>query len=560
MIIALAQINATIGDFAGNIAKIRDAADRARRLSARLCLFPEQCIPGYPAQDLLERPQFIRGNLAALDDLTRAISGIAVVVGFAEPHERGVGKGLYNSAALIDDGRLVSVHRKSLLPTYDVFDEARYFDSAPAVTVAELDGIKLGVTICEDVWNDPDFWQRRLYPIDPGAELARQGAQIIINIAASPFTIYKRRLRREMLASFANHHQLPLLFVNLIGGNDDLVFDGASLALKADGTSVAVGAEFEEDLILIEHKELTASRRPLTRIIKPKTTIDFESATDDEDIAAALKALTLGTRDYAHKCGFTKGLLGLSGGIDSALVAAIGAVALGPENIEGWLMPSRYSSEASVADALELARNLGIAHRIVPINDIHDAFLKTIEPHLGSDLGLTEENIQARIRGTLLMAQSNHSGCLLLTTGNKSEFATGYCTLYGDMAGGLAVLSDVPKTMVYRLARLINQKQKVIPQAIMDKAPSAELRPNQKDSDSLPPYDQLDPLLEDHIVNGMDGDALVAAGWDAAMVERVLTMVRRTEYKRRQAPPGIKITTKSFGFGRRMPLSARWMP
>lgn len=545
MKIALAQINTIVGDFAGNVRLIVETAHRARDLGAELCLFPEQCIPGYPAHDLLERTRFIDQNLAALDQVVHSVHGTGMVVGYTERHNSSFGKGIYNSAALIRDGRIISNHRKSLLPTYDVFDESRYFDASPSVQIADYEGMKLGITICEDVWNDPDFWKHRLYGNDPGAELVNSGAEIIINIGASPFTITKRHLRRKMLREFAIHHHTPLIFVNSIGGNDDLIFDGSSVAFGSDGTLWAQGREFAEDLVIVDTN--TGSGRI--------------SSFENDDDAAALEALVLGTRDYAMKCGFTKALVGLSGGIDSALVAVIGARALGHENVEALLMPSRYSSAGSVKDAEELALNLGIKYHIIGIHENLNRYLEDLKPVLGDGyLGVTEENLQARIRGNLLMAFSNYRGNLLLTTGNKSEMATGYCTLYGDMAGGLGVISDVPKTMVYRLCRLINHDKEIIPQAIIDKPPSAELRPGQKDSDILPPYDLLDKILENHIVDGSDYPALLAKGFDGKTVDSLLAAVRASEYKRRQAPPGLKITTKAFGFGRRMPLAQRWRP
>lgn len=545
MKIALAQINTTIGDFDGNVDKILEFANRARESGAELCVFPEQCIPGYPAHDLLERPRFIDHNLRALEKITTEVRGIAVIVGFAERYDAEWGKGLYNSAALIDDGQVVSIHRKSLLPTYDVFDERRYFDPSHEVRVCNFRGVRLGITICEDIWNDPDFWTRRLYPVDPAAELVNMGVDMIINIAASPFTIEKRHLRRDMLKAAAVDHGVALLYVNSVGGNDDLVFEGVSQAYSSDGKLLARGKEFEEDLVLLDTVTCEGDLR----------------AGQPDDEVAALNALILGTRDYAQKCNFKSGLLGLSGGIDSALVAAIGAVALGAENLEVVLMPSRYSSQGSIDDSLELARNLGLKHRTIPIDDLFSEYLDTLEPVFqGLANDTTEENIQARIRGNILMALSNKFGHLILTTGNKSELATGYCTLYGDMAGGLAVISDVPKKMVYRLCEVINRNGEIIPRSIIEKPPSAELSENQTDQDSLPAYDLLDAILEQHIVHGSDHPAIVSQGFDPDLVDQVLSLVRRNEYKRRQAPPGIKLTSKAFGFGRRIPIAQKWNP
>lgn len=544
MKIALAQVNPTVGDFEGNVNRILYYADQARQIGAELCIFPEQCIPGYPSHDLLERSRFIEQNMNALDDVAARVKGIAVVVGFAEKSRSEWGKGLYNSAALLKDGKVDFIQRKSLLPTYDVFDETRYFDPADQVKVVDLNGKRLGLTICEDVWNDPDFWQHRLYKQDPGRLLVEQGAEIIINIAASPFTLPKRSLRCDMLKAFAVHHKVPLFFVNMIGGNDELVFDGASQVIGPDGSQWGRGKEFQEDLLLVDTDH-------------PAVSTMSEISSNDE---ATLEALTLGTRDYARKCGFDKALLGLSGGVDSALVAVIGARAFGCENIEAWLMPSQYSSESSVSDGIELAENLGIDYYILKIDELLERYLHALKPILGVNLGVTEENLQARIRGNLLMAKSNHSGRLLLTTGNKSEMATGYCTLYGDMVGGLAVISDVPKTMVYRLCDVVNGQNEIIPRKIIEKPPSAELKPGQLDSDSLPPYPLLDQVIEGHIVNGKDYTELLLEGFNAELVSKVLHLVRINEYKRRQAPPGLKITSKAFGFGRRIPLAQRWRP
>jgi len=548
MKIALAQINPTIGDFEGNVRLILDAARRAQERGADLCLTPEQGICGYPAHDLLQRRRFVDQNLEALDRVVQEAPNIGLVVGFAERSDSRWGKGLFNSAALVFQGRILSIHRKSLLPTYDVFDESRYFDPAPSVQVAEFQGIKLGIAICEDLWNDPEFWERRLYDRDPAGELVAAGAELILSIAASPFTIAKRRLRREMLKAAALHHRTPILFCNMVGGNDELVFDGASMAVSSDGSIVAAAREFEEDLVMVDTKALTAGSTPLR--------LD-----DGSDAEAGLNALVLGTRDYSRKCGFKSAILGLSGGVDSALTAVIGARALGADRVEGILMPSQYSSPGSIADAEALAKNLGIKHRIISIDRIFASYRNDLtDSFTGLAPDVTEENLQARIRGNLLMALSNKFGHLVLSTGNKSELATGYCTLYGDMAGGLAVLADVPKTLVYQMCAVINREREIIPQAIIDKAPSAELKSNQKDQDTLPPYDLLDAIIERHVVGELDAAAIVAQGFAASTVDRVLSLVRNSEYKRRQAPPGLKLSTKSFGYGRRIPLAHRWRP
>ncbi|HVV49765.1 MAG TPA: NAD+ synthase [Polyangia bacterium] len=555
MKIALAQINPTIGDFEGNRRLVLAAAAAAEARGAALAVFPELALCGYPPKDLLERPAFVEAARAALDALAAALAGstTAVLVGFPERGDAGAGHGLHNSAALIDGGRIVHVARKSLLPTYDVFDERRYFDPATEVAPAVFRGRRLGISICEDIWNDADFWPARLYRADPIEALVRGGAEIILNLSASPFTVEKRHLRPRMLAATARRWRRPLLFVNQVGGQDDLVFDGASLALDAAGEVVARGAEHESDLVVVDVEGDAAGGdlRPF----------------DPSDERAALGALALGTRDYARRCGFGGALLGLSGGIDSALVACIAARALGPANVLGVAMPSRYSSPGSLTDARALAENLGIGFTVVSIEPMFAAYLETLAPALDAfappapperaqaAADLTAQNLQARVRGAILMALSNRQDRLLLSTGNKSEIATGYCTLSGDMAGGLAVISDVPKTLVYRLARAVNEERAVIPEATLTKPPSAELRPNQTDQDSLPPYDLLDAVLEAHLVRGLDLPALVAQGFDAAVAADVVRRVQQSEYKRRQMAPGLKITGKSFGPGRRYPIA-----
>ena len=543
MKIALGQINPTIGDFEGNLALIEEALGRAERGGADLLVLPELSLSGYPPRDLLERPAFVDAAARALAALAGRVKGTAVVVGFPERLDGGTGRGLANSAALLDGGRVVSVHRKSLLPTYDVFDEWRYFEPATSVQCAEFRGRRLGISVCEDVWNDADFWPRRLYREDPIEKLVAGGAEIIINISASPYTIEKRHLRPRMLASTARRWRRPLVFVNQVGGQDDLVFDGASLVLDEAGEVIARGAEHAADLVLVDLEERTGEVRPWPA----------------SDARSALEALTLGTRDYARRCGFASALVGLSGGIDSAVVACIAARALGPSNVFGVAMPSRYSSEHSRNDAAALARNLGINHRELSIEGVFGAYLETLAPvFAGRPPDATEENLQARVRGALLMSLSNKFSHLLLTTGNKSELATGYCTLYGDMCGGLAVISDVPKTLVYKLAHELNAAGEVIPLSTITKPPSAELRPDQTDQDTLPPYDLLDAILEAHVEQGLDAAGLIAAGFAPAVVADVVRRVRLSEYKRRQMPPGLKITGKSFGYGRRYPIAQRF--
>ena len=571
--IALAQINPTIGDFAGNRRLIVDAVRAAERAGAALAVFPELALAGYPPKDLLERDAFVTAAGVALAALTTelATSSTAALVGFPERLRADApGRGLSNSAALIDGGRVAALARKSLLPTYDVFDEWRYFEPAAAVHPLEFRGRRLGVSICEDIWNDADFWPHQLYRADPIEALVHAGAQAIINVSASPYTIEKRHLRPRMLAAAARKHSRPLLFVNQVGGQDDLVFDGASLALDAQGEVRARGKEHEADLIVVDLDDLDsgAGGGGLQLVTAPAALAPF----DPSDERSALGALVLGTRDYARRCGFPRALLGLSGGIDSALVACIAARALGPRNVLGVAMPSRYSSPGSITDARDLATNLGIDFTVIPIEPVFTAYLDTLGAPLdqfapatspeasAAASDLTAQNLQARVRGAMLMALSNRQDRLLLTTGNKSEVATGYCTLYGDMAGGLAVISDVPKTLVYRLARAINGEKVVIPESTLTKPPSAELRPDQTDQDSLPPYDVLDAILEAHLVVGLDADALVARGFARAVVEDVVRRVRNSEYKRRQMPPGLKITGKAFGPGRRYPIARAPFP
>jgi len=557
--IALGQINPTIGDFAGNRQLILTATAAAEQRGAELAIFPELALVGYPPRDLLERTAFLDAAAASLAALTDALatSRTAVIVGFPERlPASSSGRPVANSAALIDGGRVVHVVRKALLPTYDVFDEWRYFEPATDIAPVAWRGRRLGISICEDIWNDADFWPHPLYRRDPIEALVQQGADVIVNLSASPYTLDKRHLRPRMLAATASKWRRPLAFVNQVGGQDDLVFDGASMALDARGNVIARGAELDVDLVVADvdiDRSAAGGGAPL--------------APELSDERSALAALVLGTRDYARRCGFSQALLGLSGGIDSALVACIAARALGPRQVLGVAMPSRYSSPGSITDAEALARALDIDFTVIPIEAMFAAYLDALAPALGAfapgrppDVAaaaadLTEQNLQARVRGAVLMALSNRQDRLLLTTGNKSEVATGYCTLYGDMAGGLAVISDVPKTLVYRLAREVNVDHPVIPESTLHKPPSAELRPNQTDQDSLPPYDVLDAILEAHLVENLDAPALVARGFAPAVVADVVRRVRNSEYKRRQMPPGLKITGKAFGPGRRYPIA-----
>jgi NAD+ synthase (glutamine-hydrolysing) len=541
MKVALAQINPSIGDFEGNLELLSGALARAETERADLLVFCELAISGYPPRDLLERPAFIEAAGRSLARLAERTRDTAVIVGFPERlPDSPTGRRIANSAAVLQGGRVLSVHRKSLLPTYDVFDEWRYFEPATSVACAVVGGRRLGVSVCEDIWNDADFWPHRLYREDPIEKLVADGAELIVNVSACPYTMEKRHLIPRMLAGTARRWRKPLVFVNQVGGHDDLLFGGSSLALDERGEIIGRAAENDTDYLLVDLAARTGPVRP------------FES----NDVRSALGALVLGTRDYARRCGFSRAVLGLSGGVDSALVACIAARALGPDNVLGVAMPSRYSSPGSRQDAAELAANLGIGFREIPIDAVFESYLQTLAPTFaGRPPDVTEENLQARVRGATLMALSNKLGLLLLTTGNKSELATGYCTLYGDMCGGLAVISDVPKTLVYALARAVNEDRPVIPISTLTKPPSAELRPDQTDQDFLPPYDLLDAILHEHLENGLDREALVAHGFPPAVVQEVVQMVLRSEYKRRQAAPGIKITGKAFGPGRRYPIA-----
>jgi NAD+ synthase (glutamine-hydrolysing) len=540
---ALAQINTTIGDFPGNSAKIIECARRARSAGADLVLFPELSICGYPPRDLVERPWFVERNWQTAENIARETNGIAVICGLVTPANSATGKSVLNSAALLRDGKIAFVQSKRLLPTYDVFDEMRNFAPAERQHLVCLGGKQAALTICEDAWNDKHFWDRPLYGVDPVEDLIGAGGQILLNISASPFYLGKRELRREMLAAIATHYRVPVALVNLVGGNDSLVFDGSSFALGPDGTLIAQAKSFEEDLICFDTESLVGDIHPQ----------------DNGEEASAYAALVLGTRDYVRKCGFRQVVLGLSGGIDSALTACIAVEALGRENVMGIGMPSQYSSQGSIDDAAELACNLGVKFDLLPIGGIFDCYRETLQPvfaDLGSDV--TEENIQARIRGSLLMAMSNKFGALLLTTGNKSELAAGYCTLYGDMCGGLAVISDVPKTLVYRLARYVNSRAPLIPASTIEKPPSAELRPGQKDSDTLPPYEFVDTVLNSYVGENKSPETIAAEhGYDLAQVRKLARMVDKSEYKRQQAAPGLKISEKAFGFGRRYPIAAK---
>ena len=543
MKIALGQINPTVGDFSGNSAKIIEFSHRAQAAGAGLILFPELSVCGYPPRDLVERSSFVTHNREAVERIAAETQGIAVICGLVTPADTDAGKTVMNSAAWLVDGKVAFIQSKMLLPTYDVFDEMRNFAPARSQSLYPFCGNRMALTICEDAWNDKRFWEKRLYTIDPVESLIHAGGNFVLNISASPFWIGKRELRRDMLTSIARQHKVPVALVNQVGGNDSLVFDGSSLVIDRDGKVIAQGRSFEEDIIYFDSQTLTGEMH--------------EQITGEE--ASVFSALVLGTRDYMHKCGFQKAIIGLSGGIDSALTALIAVEAVGPENVIGVGMPGPYSSQGSIDDARALAKNLGIRFELLPINPAYEAYRATLKQVFADcKEDVTEENIQARARGTTLMALSNKFGAIVLSTGNKSELAVGYCTLYGDMAGGLAVISDVPKTMVYRISRYMNSRRAVIPEATLEKPPSAELRPDQKDSDTLPPYEVLDAVLEDYIEDAHSAERIAEErALDIQLVRRIIRMVDRSEYKRQQSAPGLKISTKAFGYGRRLPIAAK---
>ena len=543
MKIALGQINPTGGDCTGNAAKIVDFSRRAQAAGAGMILFPELSVCGYPPRDLVERPSFVARNRQMAEKIATETGGIAVICGLVTAAHSDAGKAAMNSAALLMDGKIAFIQSKMLLPTYDVFDEMRNFAPAKSQELFSFCGHRMALTICEDAWNDKRFWHKRLYTVDPVESLIQAGGNFVLNISASPFWIGKREMRRDMLASIARQHKVPVVLVNQVGGNDSLVFDGSSLVLNREGEVIAQGRSFEEDLIYFDGPGLSGEMH--------------EQIAGEE--ASVYAALVLGTRDYMQKCGFQKAIIGLSGGIDSALTAVVASDAVGPENVIGVGMPGPYSSPGSIEDARSLAQNLGIRFELLSINPAYEAYRRTLKDvFAGTKEDVTEENIQSRARGTLLMALSNKFGAIVLSTGNKSELGVGYCTLYGDMVGGLAVISDVPKTLVYRLSEYVNSRRAVIPQATLKKPPSAELRPNQKDSDSLPPYEVLDAVLEDYVEDSHSAQRIAAdRGLDMEVVKRVIRMVDRAEYKRQQAAPGLKISPKAFGYGRRFPIAAK---
>ena len=543
MKIAIAQINTTVGDFSGNSDKIINSWLQADELGAEIVVFPELALCGYPPRDLLLKKNFLIENELQMERLTKKGGKAVAVVGFASQNKNGSGRPAHNSAAVIKSSKIIAIRHKSLLPTYDVFDEDRYFEPANNIEPVEVLNKKIGITICEDIWNDDVFIHDRKYDRKPADELAAAGADLLLNLSASPWSLGKEHSRHVLLSQLAAKHCLPIVYCNLVGGNDELVFDGGSQYYNKHGVLGANAAMFSEDLVIVD-----------TETIEPK------SNNTEQDNAKIFNALSLGVKDYLHKCGFESAVIGLSGGIDSAVTAAIAVEALGPNNVRGVAMPSQYSSQGSLEDAERLAKALKIQYDVVPIEPIFEqlkAQLETIFKQKKEDT--TEENMQARIRGNILMSMSNKFGSLLLTTGNKSELAVGYCTLYGDMCGGLAVISDLPKTKVYSLARWINRKQEIIPEATITKPPSAELRPDQIDQDSLPDYEVLDDILESYIVNGSDLESIISSGHDPAIVQRIIQLINNNEYKRRQAAPGIKITSKAFGVGRRIPVAKRYI-
>ena len=544
--IGLLQLNSTVGDFAANRRKLLAAYEKAVALGAEFVLAPEMFLCGYPPRDLLQRADFVESNLAALAETAKDIGAIPLCVGYVDRNPERPGRALRNAAAVLQNGKIIWRTHKCLLPTYDVFDEDRYFEPAKTITPFEFNGRKLGITICEDIWNDEDFWPERLYRGDPVRELISQGAEIILNISASPWHDGKEKTRLEMLRRVAHDEKVPLAQVNAIGANDELIFDGHSVVLNSSGELLALGQGFAEEILVVDLKESRKQKAENRNEFPPREQLLFS-------------ALSLGVRDYVRKCGFKSVLVGLSGGIDSALVAAIAADALGAENVLGVAMPARYSSSGSLTDAERLAKNLGLRYEVLPIEPV----FKSVETQLkkvfaGTKPNEAEENIQSRLRGVTLMALSNKFGALVLTTGNKSEMAVGYCTLYGDMNGALGPIADVLKTDVYKISRWVNREREIIPADSITKPPSAELRPNQTDQDSLPPYEILDAILDLYVVKNLGKAEIIAHGFAAAVVNDVVNKINFSEYKRRQAAPGLKVSPRAFGMGRRIPVAQKF--
>ncbi|MBW1690790.1 MAG: NAD+ synthase [Deltaproteobacteria bacterium] len=543
MKIALAQLNPIIGDFAYNTGKIKAAAEQAKAQSCDLVVFSELVISGYPPRDLLEKREFVEENLTYLQDLVKSIAGIGVICGYVDRNPRKAGNPLYNAAALFEGGEILYTAHKRLLPTYDVFDETRYFEPGSDCTPYPYKNCRIGLAVCEDIWNDREFFMKQRYPIDPVERMVNEGAELIINVAASPYYVGKREFKRDMFLNIVTKYGVPLVYVNQVGGNDSVLFDGISLAYSSKGDLIARAHDFEEDMVFYDTTSQEGEVHPIS----------------ESDTESMLNALVMGTRDYIYKCGFSSAVVGLSGGIDSALTAYVAVQALGGDNVLLVFMPSLYTNKENFEDTKTLATNLGAELTTIPIDAEFGTFLKDLSPLFKDvETEVTGQNIQARIRGTMLMAISNKLGHLLLSTGNKSELAVGYCTLYGDMNGGLAVLSDVPKASVYRIARFINRDREIIPERIITKPPSAELKPDQRDQDDLPPYEILDDVLTAYIEDNKAPDEIVATGFEPSVVRDIITRVDRNEFKRQQSPPGLKVTTKSFGYGRRYPIAQRY--
>jgi NAD+ synthetase len=544
MKIAIAQINTTIGDHAGNKEKILGGLAEAESRGAEVVVFPELSVTGYPPKDLLENADFVRRNLDAVEDIAKRATSTAVVLGFVSINTGAHGRPLFNSVGLLYGGEVKFVQHKTLLPEYDVFDEARHFEPAGMHGVHELKGKRVGLTACEDMWSRHSFGGRKLYHRDPMQLICKDGCDFVMSISASPFTIGKQDVRRGLIGDAAKKYRVPIVYCNLVGGNDELVFDGRSFVVDREGRVVFESAAFREDFSIVDLDKLS----PLTRL----------ASLDTED--EVISALELGLGDYMKKCGFKKAIVGLSGGIDSAVVAAIACRAIGPANVVGVLMPSPYTSQQSIDDAMSLATGLGMGTRLIPVTDIYESYRKTLGACAsGKGVSVAEENIQARIRGNILMALSNEEGALVLSTGNKSELSVGYCTLYGDMAGGFALISDIPKTLVYKIAKRLNKTRTAIPESIIVRPPTAELKPNQTDQDTLPPYDVLDAIISFYVEDKLPIEEVLRRGFDRVLVEKVVRMIEKNEYKRRQAAPGIKITSKAFGTGRRLPIARKFI-
>ena len=547
MKVVMAQLNPVVGDIRGNKNRMVELWSLGHAEGADLLILPELYLVGYPPRDLLERPAFIAGVDAAIEELltlSHNFQGTGILFGAPRLAVKSTGHGLYNSAVLIYQGEILLTQHKSLLPTYDVFDEARYFDPAAGVETVEFKGLRLGISICEDAWNEPELWKGAvMYDSDPIMELTAKGVDLLINISASPYFINKEDVRYRLMSKHARDHRVPLIYVNQVGANDELIFDGSSMFVDRDGEMVALLPAFEEKVQRVDTGQKGAPN----------------NYNPQDKMESLYQALVLGIRDYFSKCGYHSAIIGLSGGIDSALTACLAVAALGKDNVLGVSMPSVYSSAGSVDDSRQLAQNLDIEYKMIPIADIFSSYLKDLTVHFsGKEPDITEENIQARIRGNILMALSNKFGSMVLSTGNKSEMAVGYCTMYGDMCGGLSVLADVPKTMVYQLSAYINRNRELIPKATVEKPPSAELKPDQVDQDTLPPYDILDGILNAYIEENLSAAEIIELGYESEVVFWVLKTVNRNEYKRKQAAPGLKISTRAFGAGRRMPIAAHY--